>query len=229
MSRVEEALAVLDTQFAAFVASLPLAEKTKHPIPMDTRSWSQILVSTLTGVGGAARKKGADLEDGSDVKAANCWTAIDTPRFNGVAKAGTKAKSAGAIESFDKMPHLYFVLWDTDPTTEKPRCRVWVVRPQTDKEFRGLCSSWYKNVKEGKIKSTNLQLHPPRNKDSNEFTNECGNLTYPLFFCAERDKDGFKALALETATLKSGKCVKADIDVRPARERKRLKRGGNKK
>jgi hypothetical protein len=216
MSRAEEALAVLDIQYTAFVASLPLAEKTKHPIPMDTRSWSQILVSTLTGVEGAARKKGPDFADGSDVKAANCWTAIDTPRFNGVAKAGTKAKNAGAIDSFDKMPHLYFVLWDASPTTKKQRCRVWVVRPQTDEEFRCLCTSWYKN---GKIKSTNLQLHPPRNKDTNEFTNKCGNLTYPLFFCAERDEDGFKVLTHDPGTLKSGKCAKVEAAAHPKPKR----------
>jgi len=224
MSKVEEALAVLDIQYAAFVASLPLAEKTKHPIPMDTRAWSQILVSTLTGVGGAARKKGADLADGSDVKAANFWTAIDTPRFNGVAKAGTKAKSAGAIESFDKMPHLYFVLWDTSPTTKKPRCRVWVVRPQTDEQFRALCTSWYKDAKEKKIKSTNLQLHPPLDKDGNDFTNKCGNLTYPLFFCAERGEDGFKMLTHDTATLKSGVCAKVDVAIPAPAKRKRSKR-----
>ena len=58
-------------------------------MPVDLRGWSQIIVSVLTGIKGIARKKGADLEDGSDVKAANTWEAIDTPRFNGVIKAGT--------------------------------------------------------------------------------------------------------------------------------------------
>jgi len=206
-SKEKQVLEVLDTQYAAFEASLPLAVKTKHPIPMDTRAGSQIFISVLTGIEGAAQKKGADFKDGSDVKAANCWNAIDTPRFNGVAKAGTKAKNAGAIESFDKMPHLFFVLWDTSPTTNKPRCRVWVVRPQTDVKFRTLCNSWYQNVKEQKIKSANLQLHPPRNKDSNEFRNMCGNLTYPLLFCAERDMDGFKKLKYDPGQLETGICV----------------------
>ena len=47
------------------------------------------------------RKKGADLGDGSDVKGANTWKAIDTPRFNGVLKAGTKSSVSDKIDSLD--------------------------------------------------------------------------------------------------------------------------------
>jgi len=79
---------------------------------MDTRGWSQVLASILSGIKGLERKKGADLDDGSDVKGANTWKAIDTPRFNGVIKAGTKAATSDKLESLDDMPCLYLVLWD---------------------------------------------------------------------------------------------------------------------
>ena len=55
----------------AFFDAAPYADETEHPNPSDSKSWSQILVSLLTDTKGLARKKGADLADGSDVKAAN--------------------------------------------------------------------------------------------------------------------------------------------------------------
>src|SRR3990167_1959537 len=94
---VSNALALLDLHFDSFYAAEPFAQRTGHPVPVDTRGWSQILVSTLTSTKGLERKKGADLDDGSDVKGANTWSAIDTPRFNGVIKAGTKATTSGSI------------------------------------------------------------------------------------------------------------------------------------
>src|SRR5262245_41943228 len=107
-----KSLALLDRHYEAFYSIVDLAKETGHPVPMDTRGWSQILVSTRTEIKGLARKKGADLDDGSDVKGANTWESIDTPRFNGVVKAGTKAEHSGKLTSLDAMPHLYFVLWD---------------------------------------------------------------------------------------------------------------------
>ena len=139
-----EALSLLDLHFDSFFAAEPYASKTGHPVPMDTRGWSQILASILCGVNGLDRKKGADLDDGSDVKGANTWKAIDTPRFNGVIKAGTKAVTSDKIESLDVMPHLYLVLWDST-VRNTARCRIWVVRPSADQVFRQMCISWYKN------------------------------------------------------------------------------------
>jgi len=72
----------------AFLKAKPYADKTGHTVPCDTKSWSQILASLLLNIRGIERKKGADLADGSDVKAANSWNAIDVPRFNGVVKDG---------------------------------------------------------------------------------------------------------------------------------------------
>lgn len=201
------ALELLDLHFESFHSAEPFARLTGHPVPVDTRGWSQILVSTLTGVKGLERKKGADLDDGSDVKGANTWSAIDTPRFNGVIKAGTKALTSDSIESLDEMPYLYFVLWD-ETARKTARCRIWVVRTQTDQLFRGICASWYEQRESGQIKSTNFQLHPPRGKDSNEIRNSCGNLLYPLLFAAERAAgEKYRLVHYDPKVLSDGQCL----------------------
>lgn len=182
----KKAVELLDSHYQAFCDVMELAKETGHPVPMDTRGWSQILVSLLTGIKGLARKKGADLDDGSDVKGANTWEAIDTPRFNGVIKAGTKSLTSGKIESLDASPYLFLVLWDHAPETGNARCRIWCVRQQHDVLFRAMAQTWYAKVESGEITSWNFQLHPPRGRNSNVIRNRCGNLEYPLLFCAER-------------------------------------------
>src|SRR5580704_14249863 len=152
------ALVLLNLHHQSFYLAAPFAKDTGHPVPCDTRGWSQILVSLLTGLKGLGRKKGPDLIDGSDVKGANTWEAIDTPRFNGVIKAGTKAATAGKLKSLSKVPYLFFVLWDEAPLTGHPRCRIWCVRPQHDKLFRGICRKWYRQASSGNITSINFQL-----------------------------------------------------------------------
>jgi hypothetical protein len=207
--RVDQALELLDRHFEAFRDVAPYATETGHPVPMDTRGWSQVIVSVLTGTKGLERKKGADLADGSDVKAANTWEAIDTPRFNGVIKAGTKAEAAGTMASLDIMPHLYFVLWDTT-SRGTFRCRIWVVRPVADVAFRTMCEEWYARRISGAITSNNFQLHPPRGLDSNVIRNSCGNLTYPLLFCAERDRDSsYRLVTFDPRVLSAGRCSPA--------------------
>ena len=62
-----EALQLLDIHYKMFHDVKAFAEKYAHPHPMDTRGWSQILVSSLTQIKGIGRKKGADLEDGSEL------------------------------------------------------------------------------------------------------------------------------------------------------------------
>jgi hypothetical protein len=188
---VTRALSLLDLHHKSFYLVEPFANETGHPVPMDTRGWSQILASVLTGIPGLERQKGADLKDGSDVKGANTWKAIDTPRFNGVVKAGTKSDTSGKLESLDEMPHLYLVLWDESPR-KQPRCRIWVIRTQKDPVFRNMCESWYKLRLEGKIISNNFQLHPPRGLDSNVIRNTSGNLEYPLYFAAEMTNGKFE-------------------------------------
>lgn len=211
--RLQQALEVLDLHHDSFYAVAPIASSVGHPVPVDTRGWSQILVSVLCGIKGLARKKGADLDDGSDVKGANIWEAIDTPRFNGVLKAGTKAAHSDKIESLNKQPFLFFVLWDHAPERGHARCRIWVVRTQRDKVFRAMCESWYAKRQLGEISSTNFQLHPPRGQDSNIIRNTCGVLEYPLYFCAERaDGDKYRLIHFDENVLKVGQCRKAADD-----------------
>src|SRR5437899_8429085 len=127
-ARLELALQVLKAHFEAFQDAKRFRERTDQLVPSDTTAWSQILICALTGQKGRARKKGSDLADGSDVKAANCWSAIDTPRFNGAIPAGRKspaARRASDVSALDNIPYLFFVLWDARPGDNKPRCRVW--------------------------------------------------------------------------------------------------------
>jgi hypothetical protein len=202
----QAALQLLDRHYEAFHSVAPFASATGHPVPMDTRGWSQVLVSILMGIGGLERKKGADLSDGSDVKGANTWGAIDTPRFNGVIKAGTKAGHSDRIESLDEMPHLYFVLWD-ETSRRTARCRIWAVRTQTDTTFRAMCEAWYGKRRSGEIVSANFQLHPPRGLDSNVFRNTCGNLSYPLLFCAECvPGENYQLCSFDPTVIDRGKC-----------------------
>lgn len=199
----------LNLHHDAFYAVTPYAQETCHPVPSDSRGWSQILISMLTGIKGREREKGTDLVDGSDVKAAVTWEAIDTPRFNGVIKAGTKATYAGKLESLDDMPHLYLVLWDHAPDSKNPRCRIWCVRAQHDDVFRNMCLSWYNKRDSGEIKSDNFQLHPPRGLNSDIIRNTCGNLVYPLLFSAEHTGKTYQVLSYNPEHLKTGKCVPA--------------------
>jgi hypothetical protein len=208
--RLVQAIEFLNLHYKSFAAAVPFAKTTLHPVPCDTRGWSQILVSILTGLGGRGREKGPDLLDGSDVKGANTWEAIDTPRFNGCIKAATKSATAGRIESLDNQPFLFFVLWDHAPTSKRPRCRVWSVRTQHDRIFRAMCQEWYDRCRSGRIVSTNFQLHPPRGRDSDEFRNECGNLLYPLLLCAEYSGDaGYEVIAYHPEVLQNGECRRA--------------------
>lgn len=192
--RIQTVLQILDAHYKAFYDAKPFADATGQLVPSDTKSWSQILICALTGQKGRERQKGSDLADGSDVKAANCWCAIDTPRFNGCLPAGRLSPTARKEEdltALDGVPFLYFVLWDERPGDRAPRCRIWVVRPGTDKAFREMAAKWYQRRQSGQIKSTNFQLHPPRFTNSDTFRNECGNLAYPLLLSAVRINDKF--------------------------------------
>lgn len=205
--RINKTLELLDIHHKAFFGVVDIAKETGHPVPVDTRAWSQILVSVLCGIKGLERKKGSDLDDGSDVKGAITWEAIDTPRFNGVIKAGTKADTSGKIESLDSMPYLFLVLWDYAPETKNPRCRIWCIRTQYDILFRAICQKWYAKQISGEIKSNNFQLHPPRGKNSNVIRNSCGNLIYPLLFCAKRgEKGGFQLVEYHPEVMENGSC-----------------------
>lgn len=210
---LDDAIALLNTHYLAFQKALEFAERTGHTVPSDTKSWSEILVSLLTGIPGRERQKGSDLADGSDVKAANVWAAIDTPRFNGCAPAGRTSETSrrpNDLSAFDETPYLFLVLWDEKGEELIPRCRVWCVRPREDLEFRRVVGKWYQLREEGEILSDNFQLHPPRNLDTNVIRNSCGNLNYPLLFSAEWDGETFQVVTFDEEVLESGECTPAN-------------------
>lgn len=209
---LNDAVALLEEHYRAFHTARPFAERTGHTVPSDTKSYSEILVSLLTGIGGRKRQKGTDLDDGSDVKAANVWSAIDTPRFNGCVPAGRTTEASRKpddVSAVDDTPYIFFVLWDERRPQNVPRCRVWCVRPQHDKEFRRVVSAWYEGRAAGDIRSTNFQLHPPRNEDSDVIRSSFGNLSYPLLFLAERQDDSWKVTHFDEKVLTSGQCQRA--------------------
>jgi hypothetical protein len=202
---ISDVLTLLNAHRDAFYAVVDIARKTKHPVPVDTRAWSQILVSALCTIDGLSRKKGADLIDGSDVKGAITWEAIDTPRFNGVIKAGTKSSVSGTMASLNAMPYIFLVLWDNSPRSHE-RCRIWCVRPRVDQLFRAMCQKWYA-CHANDVRPPNFQLHPPRGTDSNTIRNSLGTFEYPLLFSAERDSTGgFKLQHHDPLVLTEGLC-----------------------
>lgn len=201
---LDEVLEFLGLHYESFWRVVEFANKTDQTVPSDTMAWSEILVSLLTGLSGRSRKKGTDLEDGSDVKAANVWEAIDTPRFNNVLPAGRVTETAK--RDLADMPFIFFVLWDHEEASGLPRCRIWAVRPPADPAFQGMANGWYEAKETGEIKSNNFQLHPPRNKDSDEIRNTYGNLLYPLLFSAVRAEDGYQVQSFDPEVLNSGVC-----------------------
>ena len=201
----DKTLRFLGEHYRQFYAMVKVARETGHPVPMDTRGWSQIIVSLLSGIRGRERKKGPDLVDGSDVKGANTWEAIDKPRFNGVIKAGTKAHESDTMAYLDKTPFLFLVLWDVNEGGQH-RCRMWVVRPPVDREFRRMCGKWYAARTRREIKSANFQLHPPRGRDIDVIRNTRGNLRYPLWFEAVYKDGDFVAVHYDRNATKNGLC-----------------------
>lgn len=205
-ARLRQALEVLDVHHAHFFKAQTYAELTAQPTPEDSRAWSQILISVLTGIPGRARQKGSDLYDGSDVKAANAWFAIDKVRFNGVIKAGTQSDVSDSMEFLDQTPYLFFVLWDSNPDTRNKRARIWVVRPQHDNWFRAVANKWYEQRSSRWIRSANFQLHPPVDENSDIFTNNCGDLQYPLLLDAEWNGSEYIIVHYNPDVLQSGEC-----------------------
>ena len=207
--RMEATLELLDHHYYTFSSMVKVARRTGHPVPIDTRGWSQIIVSVLTGIKGINRKKGPDLSDDSDVKGANTWEAIDTPRFNNVIKADTQAHHSDSMDYLDNTPCLFFVLWDENGFAQ-PRCRIWVVRPPDDDAFRAVCKRWYDARNGGEISSSNFQLHPPRGQDRDVFRNSYGNLSYPLMLMAIRKNDRFVVQRFDPNQMSDGACEYVD-------------------
>lgn len=213
MSALEETVEVLNIHYRQFFEIEQAAESTGHQVPSDTKAFSQIIVSKLVGIRGRDRKKGSDLEDGSDVKAANLWNAIDTPRFNGVLPVGrtsNTAKRPDNSSALDETPYIFFVLWDNVDGTGPHRIRIWVVRASKDDVFKRMADIWYERRRTGAIKSDNFQLHPPRNIDSNVFRNEAGNLIYPLLLDARVRGAQYEVSKYDPTVLTKGSCQESD-------------------
>ena len=122
-----DVLLLLDEHHRSFFTAKPFADRTGHTVPSDTKSFSEILVSLLTGVPGRKRQKGTDLADGSDVKAANVWDAIDTPRFNGCAPAGrttNTSRKPDDVTALDDIPVLFFLCCGTYAVARRYRAAV---------------------------------------------------------------------------------------------------------
>ena len=68
---MDDVINLLNMHHRFFFYAKKYADLTKQPTPEDSRAWSQILVSLITGINGLGRRKGSDLSDGSDVKSAN--------------------------------------------------------------------------------------------------------------------------------------------------------------
>ena len=203
---------VLNEHKNSYDRAKDFASQTKQPVPTHTVNWSQILISKVTGIMGIDRKKGPDLADGSDVKGASTWGAIDTPRFNGVVPAGRILNDY--VNNHKLYKNIYFVLWDykvLNDSSERERCRIWCVAPNDDELFKEIVFEWYDQVKTGKIKSTNFQLHPPRSKNSNVFKNNCGALNYPLMMEAIFDTaiNGYRLSYLDLDIPSIGRCTRS--------------------
>ena len=217
---LDDVVDLLNIHHDAYQKVKPYADSTGHPVPTDTAAWSQIIVSRLTGVGGLKREKGADLDDGSDVKGANTWGAIDKPRFNGIVSAGRvskKSKLPNDVSSLDGRPHTYLVLWDEN-AKKRARFRIWAVRSAEDPLFRGVCGKWYAEQAAKKTRKEaagetyrpgNFQLHPDIGGDSDVIRNTCGALEYPLLLSAVMGGGGFEVTDYEPNVLTIGLCKAA--------------------
>jgi hypothetical protein len=73
-----------------------------------------------------------------------------------------------------------------------------------------MCNRWYMACETGEIRSWNFQLHPPRGRDTNVFTNTYGNLQYPLLFCAERGPTGYIVTTYDPSVLTNGNCTRTN-------------------
>lgn len=211
MAEEKRIIEALNEHRSSYEMAKVFANETKQPVPTHTVNWSQVIVSIVTDIDGLDRKKGADLSDGSDVKGAIVWGAIDTPRFNGVVPAGRVLKDYEKTHQLYK--NIYFVLWDYKKLkngSDTERCRIWCVSPNTDELFKEIVFKWYSQVNDGTIKSTNFQLHPPRNNDNDIFRNNCGTLIYPKMMEATFDKksDSYKIILLDRKKSETGLCAK---------------------
>lgn len=155
---------------------------TKQSPQLDSGYIAQHLVSLLSGIPGDNRRgKGLDLSDGSEVKSASIIDGIDIPRWNHNFARPSK------VDEWLRTPYIFYVLFDYIlPGSDRVRFRMWIVNPKIDIAYSTVLTRW----RDIPARSTNFQLHPPVNRNSNIGTNENGNLELPLVFDAIEDEDG---------------------------------------
>lgn len=153
---------------------------------------AQHLVSVFSGIPGTLmRGKGDDLDDGSEVKTASEISGVDQPRWNHTISSEEK------LEEWFNQPNVYYVLIDRNDNT-LIRVRIWCVKPSEDPDYRELFKRWNS---EG-YSSSNLQMHPPIGKTTNEVRKDVGNIMLPLAFEMIIQED---EIEIQTAELDPGK------------------------
>ena len=70
----------------------------------------------------------------------------------------------------------------------------------------GLVVGIGEQLADGRIQSSNFQLHPPVNENHDVFTNRCGNLVYPLLLNAEWNGYEYDPIYYNPAILRDGEC-----------------------
>lgn len=138
---------------------------TGQPAQIDTGYVGQHLVSLVTGiVGGGMRGKGLDLEDGSEVKAANFLDSKDkrgatAPRWNFL------SNDLPSMVSLVELPAIYLV--SIDAIDDRMRARAWRLVPKDHAPFKERYLDWVEKLGKPKLNdpkrpSANFQLFPPR-------------------------------------------------------------------
>ena len=145
----------------------------KQAAQIDTGYIAQHLVSLVTGIHGSSmRGKGDDLDDGSEVKAANFLDSLDkrgaiAPRWN------FSSNDLITMKSFLLVPHIYLVSIDLNQQ-DLFRARVWKVDPRKHTVFNRRYKEWMVKLGIPKLKNPNrpgvkFQLFQTRVKTDENF------------------------------------------------------------
>ena len=110
-----DVLAVLNEHYRSFHAAKPFADRTGHTVPSDTKSFSEGLVSLLTGLPGRRRRKSYDLADGirrqgREPLGRDRHAVVQ--RLRSRRAHDERIPQTNDVTALDDIPFLFFVLWD---------------------------------------------------------------------------------------------------------------------
>lgn len=176
----------------------------KQAAQIDTGYIAQHLVSLVTGIHGSSmRGKGDDLDDGSEVKAANFLDSLDkrgaiAPRWN------FSSNNLITMKSFLKVPSIYLVSVDLNQQ-DLFRARIWKLDPRKHTVFNKRYKEWMiklgiPKLNDPKRPGVNFQLFPPRSKTDENFArhgNGKENGFLPIKIKLENIKGSTKILHVE--------------------------------